>query len=231
MKSLRLWWTYALDPVHRRVARDVRATAMYWVEGIRSSQPMIWAVASPMPLRHHGLAANHVSFFGGNRNSGVFQWFRSNSEFLSYDQKEVPVKKFLRKKQESQGIRRNPGRNEKQSPRNGHSWNRKMQPRSHAAMNSASVEECHCKLDFWLVGYNSSCEEYACASKRLTSLIQVAQLKSAYVKATLASCCGWSCISVGRLSRRSCLACKPDSPESVGYAPRKLYRAAATATW
>jgi len=38
------------------------------------------------------------------------------------------VKKILRKKQESQGIRRNPGRNEKQSPRNGHSWNRKMQP-------------------------------------------------------------------------------------------------------
>ena len=27
-------------------------------------------------------------------------------------------------------------------------------------------------------------------------------------------------VSVGRLSRRSCLACKPDSPESVGYAPR-----------
>ena len=35
---------------------------------------------------------------------------------------------------------------------------------------------------------------------------------------------------VGRLSRLSCLACKPDSPESVGYAPRNLYRAAATAT-
>jgi len=35
---------------------------------------------------------------------------------------------------------------------------------------------------------------------------------------------------VGRLSRLSCLACKPDSPESVGYAPRNLYRAAAAAT-
>ena len=28
------------------------------------------------------------------------------------------------------------------------------------------------------------------------------------------------CPDVGRLSRRSCLACKPDLPESVGYAPR-----------
>ena len=35
---------------------------------------------------------------------------------------------------------------------------------------------------------------------------------------------------VGRLSRLSCLACKPDSPESVGYASRNLYRDAATAT-
>jgi hypothetical protein len=78
VKSLRLWWTYALDPAHRRVARDVRVTAMYWVEGVLSSQSMIWAVASPMPLRRHGLASNHVSFFGGNRNSGEFRRFRSN---------------------------------------------------------------------------------------------------------------------------------------------------------
>ena len=54
-KSLRLWWTYALDPAYRRVARNVRVTAMYLVEGVRSSQPMIWAVASPTPLRRHGL--------------------------------------------------------------------------------------------------------------------------------------------------------------------------------
>jgi len=85
--------------------------------------------ASPTPLRQPWSLQITVVLFGGNRNSGVFRWFRSNSEFLSYDQKEVPVKKFLRKKQESQGIRRNPGRNEKQSPGNGHSWNRKMQPR------------------------------------------------------------------------------------------------------
>jgi len=62
VKSLRLWLTYALDPAHRRVARDVRVTAIYWVEGVRSSQPMIWAVASPMPLRRHGLALNHGGF-------------------------------------------------------------------------------------------------------------------------------------------------------------------------
>ena len=31
--------TYALDPVYRRVARDVRVTAMCWVEGIRPPQP------------------------------------------------------------------------------------------------------------------------------------------------------------------------------------------------
>jgi len=62
VKSLRLWWTYALDPVHCRVAGDVRVTAMYWVEGVRSPQPMIWAVASPTPLRRHGLASNHGSF-------------------------------------------------------------------------------------------------------------------------------------------------------------------------
>ena len=129
VKSLRLWWTYALDPAHRRVARNVRVTAMYWVEGVCSSQPMIWAVASPTPLQQPWSLQIMVVLFGGNRNSGVFRWFQSNSEFLSYDQKEVPVKKFLRKKQESQGIRRNPGRNEKQSPGNGHSWNRKMQPR------------------------------------------------------------------------------------------------------
>ena len=88
--------------------------------------------ASPTPWSR----VNQVSFFSGNRNSGVFRWFWSNSEFLSYDQKEVPVKKFLWKKQESQGIRRNPGRNEKQSPRNGHSWNRKMQPRNCRPDNS-----------------------------------------------------------------------------------------------
>jgi len=63
VESLRLWWTYDLDSAHRRVARDVRTTAMYWIEGVRSSQPMIWAIASPMPLRRHGLASNHVSFF------------------------------------------------------------------------------------------------------------------------------------------------------------------------
>jgi hypothetical protein len=57
-----LWWSYALDPVHRRVARDVRVTAMYWVEGVRSPQPMIWAVASPTPLRRHGLSSHHGSF-------------------------------------------------------------------------------------------------------------------------------------------------------------------------
>ena len=50
VKSLRLWWTYALDLAHPRVARDVRVTAMYWVEGVRSLQPMIWADASPTPL-------------------------------------------------------------------------------------------------------------------------------------------------------------------------------------
>jgi len=50
VKSFRLWWTYSLDTAHRRVARDVRVTAMYWVEGVRSPQPMIWAVASPRPL-------------------------------------------------------------------------------------------------------------------------------------------------------------------------------------
>ena len=32
VKLLRLWWTYALDPAHCHVARDVRVTAMYWVE-------------------------------------------------------------------------------------------------------------------------------------------------------------------------------------------------------
>jgi hypothetical protein len=36
-------------------------------------------------------------------------------------QNEVPVKKILRKKKESKGILRNPGRNEKQGPRNGYS--------------------------------------------------------------------------------------------------------------
>ena len=35
-----------------------------------------------------------VVLLGGNRNSGVFRRFRSNSGFLSYDQKEVPVKKI-----------------------------------------------------------------------------------------------------------------------------------------
>ena len=72
-------------------------------------------------------------------NHGSFVWreqeFRSilviPEKFggIRHRQKEVPVTKFLRKKQESQGIQRNRGRNEKQSPRNGHSWNRKMQPR------------------------------------------------------------------------------------------------------
>jgi len=77
VKSLRLWWTYALDPAHHRVARDVRVTAIYWVEGVRSPQPMIWAVASPSPL--HRLSDAMVSrqitvvLFGGNRNSGVFR--------------------------------------------------------------------------------------------------------------------------------------------------------------
>ena len=92
VKSLRLWLTYALDSAHRRVARDVRVTAMYWVEGVRSPQPMIWADASPTPLRQPWSLQIMVVLFGGNRNSGVFRWFRSNSEFLSYDQKEVPVK-------------------------------------------------------------------------------------------------------------------------------------------
>ena len=55
--------TYALDPVYRRVARDVRVMAMYWVEGARSPQPMIWAEASPTHLHCHGLASNHGSFF------------------------------------------------------------------------------------------------------------------------------------------------------------------------
>jgi hypothetical protein len=32
-KSLRLFWTYALDPAYCRVARDVRVTAIYWVKG------------------------------------------------------------------------------------------------------------------------------------------------------------------------------------------------------
>jgi len=89
-----------------------------------------WYGPSPLQRLSVAMVSRQIMLvlFGGNRNSGVFRWFRSNSEFLSYDQMEVPVKKFLRKKQESQGIRRNPGRNEKQSPRNGHSWNRKMQP-------------------------------------------------------------------------------------------------------
>jgi hypothetical protein len=84
--------------------------------------------ASPTPWSR---VKSQVVFLAGtgNRNSGVFRWFWSNSEEYTSSQKEVPVKKFLRKKQESQGIRRNPGRNEKQSPRNGHSWNIKMQPR------------------------------------------------------------------------------------------------------
>ena len=73
MKSLRLWWTYAIDPAHRRVARDVRVTAMYWVEGVQSPQPMIWAVASPTPLTPWSLGQITVVLFGGNRNSGVFR--------------------------------------------------------------------------------------------------------------------------------------------------------------
>ena len=73
VESLRLWWTYDLDSAHRRVARDVRATAMYWVEGVRSSQPMIWADASPRPLDAMVSRQITVVLFGGNRNSGVFR--------------------------------------------------------------------------------------------------------------------------------------------------------------
>jgi len=63
VKFLRLWLTDAFDPAaHRRVALDVRVTAMYWGEGVRSPQPMKWAVASPTPLRRHGLLSNHGSF-------------------------------------------------------------------------------------------------------------------------------------------------------------------------
>jgi len=87
VKSLRLWWTYALDPAHRRVTCDVRVAAIYWVKGVRSPQPMIWAVASPTPLDAMVSLKINVVLFGGNRNSGVFQCFRSNSEFLSYDQR------------------------------------------------------------------------------------------------------------------------------------------------
>ena len=67
---------------------------------------------TPWSLSNHGsfvLAGTGIPEYSGDsgviRDSGV-------------QQKEVPVKKILRKKQESQGIRRNPGRNEKQSPRN-----------------------------------------------------------------------------------------------------------------
>ena len=91
--------------------------------------------------------------FGGNRNSGGIrrnpEEFRRNPgqmqeftgtcensckhgrkpEFNYSCQKEVPVKKILRKKKKSWGILRNPGRNEKQGPRNWYSWNRNRQPR------------------------------------------------------------------------------------------------------
>jgi len=58
-------------------------------------------------------------------DSWVIIWLE---EYLATSQKSSE------KKQESQGIRRNPGRNEKQSDRNWHSWNRKMQPSIHGGI-------------------------------------------------------------------------------------------------
>jgi len=34
-----LWWTYALDPAHRRDPDTMGDAAMCWVEGIRPPQP------------------------------------------------------------------------------------------------------------------------------------------------------------------------------------------------
>jgi len=65
--------------------------------------------------RRHGLSSNHGSFVWWEQEFRSIPWFRSNSEEYATNQKEVPVKKFLWKKQESQGIQRNPGRNEKQT--------------------------------------------------------------------------------------------------------------------
>ena len=55
---LRLWWLYAADPAHRRVAHGVGITAMCWVEGIRRPQPEIG------PARRDAMARgqNHDNF-------------------------------------------------------------------------------------------------------------------------------------------------------------------------
>ena len=105
VKSLRLWWTYALDPV--------RVMAMYWVEGVHSSQPMIWAVASPTPLQRRGLAFKSRKF--SLAGTGIPEYSGDSGVIpdSGVQAMEVPVKKILRKKQESTGILRNPGQERK----------------------------------------------------------------------------------------------------------------------
>jgi len=49
VKSLRLWWTEAFNPVHCRVAHGVRVMAICWVDGVRPPQPMLEANAAPTP--------------------------------------------------------------------------------------------------------------------------------------------------------------------------------------
>ena len=51
-----------VHPAHCRVAHGVRVTAMYWVEGVSSSQPMIWAVASNATPTPWSRVRSHFSF-------------------------------------------------------------------------------------------------------------------------------------------------------------------------
>jgi hypothetical protein len=97
VKFLRLWWTDASDPVHCHIARDVRVTEMYRVEGQSTTAHNVNRRA-----RRHGLAveitvvlcANGRSRLNvGNMSSNVVLFRHSSQDAMSlsrrHDQRHV----------------------------------------------------------------------------------------------------------------------------------------------